>query len=1275
MKPVEIEFLMRDKLSAGVAKGTAEVEKLGAAADASSRNVEQGVARLKGVAAQLESEISGLRSGFAQLDESVQTVQAQAQLEACTATVREQAEALTGLEKEQEQVEGSTQRMTTRLRQLQNQLMQLEAAGQANTAEFAALAEEAGALADGIGDIRQRVQHLADDNANLTAFADGVNGIAGAFTAATGVMSLFAGENEDLVRIQAKLQSVMAVTMGLQQVYNTLNKDSAFRVIGVTRAKELLTSANTRLAAALGISTAAATALTAALSLGLTLAIAAAIKLWDEFSSRQEEAARKMKETIEVEHDARMVREKARLEIEQSIAALKEFNGTKEEERQKVEELNRKYGESFGYHKTTSGWYDVLIGKGQAYAQTLFLQAKMQTLANKAAAAQVEADELRASDPDRAGTAMPWYQSGLRRMAAAFANRNSFTAPTVEQEIREENRRRRDAAVKELEATVAEAKREMEATREEMIRLDRLYRPSGHASPALPVRSVGNEAAAQLASDTKAYTELQAAASEKIARNFIALTRDEYARRRAQAKWEHSVERAAIERQAEDQAELYRRLRKSGAAVAPDALDNIAKTRAQLLSQADELHLRAVAEINAQEQRVLDERAAKEQETFRTILSQHRDYNARRVELQQDYARQMKILDLGRTAGNAPEVDAAKIQATKNLAKALRAVDDEEMETARKTAPLLVALYEDAGQKSRSELRTTMAQTRALIDYLRTTKAEDITPQFGFTAQQLRTFQASPEQLKAMGDALEKLKGQLEGSKHPLEKFTSSLRTLFTQKADENRRKQALKDLGQTSLQLGGQLSQSLRQLSTVYKELDEGAAASLESMADFLDGAKNLAQGFLQNGWVGGVMAAVGELFKAFTSHAVARAEVRKEQKRLAAEALAVEREHQAALYETALAYERLKTLGADAFGKAANAAQLAIERQRELAEAIKGTGRVQTEQGEQAARLPKGMFEKARRELLALHNAQQQQWGEVAGLANIRIKVGAHKESSGFLGLGRKKVDDYGSILARYPQLIDAAGKFDRRYAEKVLSEAQFKDEAAKAQLAHFIELAKQEEAALEAIDSYLEGVFGSTTKDLSTALVDAFRNGSDAAEAFGGSVEKMLERLAEDMAFSATFADDIERAGQRVREIGRDTNLSAEQRMQQTAAVYAQLTAAISAEQAAYDAMLRGAQGAAGQQGFDLFKADEKAQQARAGDAFRALTQDQGTKLEGLFTAGQMHWASIDRTLAASAMDIRSASATLLAIKEDTVFLRLLRPMDEKMERLLRDGLKIK
>ena len=51
-------------------------------------------------------------------------------------------------------------------------------------------------------------------------------------------MSLFAGENEDLQKIMVKVQSLMAITIGLQQIQQTLNKDSAFTLVTLNGLKE-----------------------------------------------------------------------------------------------------------------------------------------------------------------------------------------------------------------------------------------------------------------------------------------------------------------------------------------------------------------------------------------------------------------------------------------------------------------------------------------------------------------------------------------------------------------------------------------------------------------------------------------------------------------------------------------------------------------------------------------------------------------------------------------------------------------------------------------------------------------------------------------------------------------------------------------------------------------------------------------------------------------------------------------------------------------------------
>ena len=85
----------------------------------------------------------------------------------------------------------------------------------------------------------------------------------------------------------------------------------------------------------------------------------------------------------EIEKDGRAQMVRTRFELKSVIDEIKNFTGSKEQEKAKVEELNRKYGESFGYYKTLSEWYDTIIQKSDDYVQSLFLQAKVQNLVKK----------------------------------------------------------------------------------------------------------------------------------------------------------------------------------------------------------------------------------------------------------------------------------------------------------------------------------------------------------------------------------------------------------------------------------------------------------------------------------------------------------------------------------------------------------------------------------------------------------------------------------------------------------------------------------------------------------------------------------------------------------------------------------------------------------------------------------------------------------------------------------------------------------------------------
>lgn len=100
------------------------------------------------------------------------------------------------------------------------------------------MVNELGRLQDIQGDIQSQGSILANDEATFAGVLSGLNGVVGGFTAAQGAVALFAGENENLQKIMLKVQSLMSITMGLQQVAQTLNKDSAFSLVTLNKAKE-----------------------------------------------------------------------------------------------------------------------------------------------------------------------------------------------------------------------------------------------------------------------------------------------------------------------------------------------------------------------------------------------------------------------------------------------------------------------------------------------------------------------------------------------------------------------------------------------------------------------------------------------------------------------------------------------------------------------------------------------------------------------------------------------------------------------------------------------------------------------------------------------------------------------------------------------------------------------------------------------------------------------------------------------------------------------------
>ena len=75
---------------------------------------------------------------------------------------------------------------------------------------------------------------------------------------------------------------------------------------------------------------------------------------------------------------------------------------------------------------------------------------------------------------------------------------------------------------------------------------------------------------------------------------------------------------------------------------------------------------------------------------------------------------------------------------------------------------------------------------------------------------------------------------------------------------------------------------------------------------------------------------------------------------------------------------------------------------------------------------------------------------------------------------------------------------------------------------------------EEALTAVRDYLQDIFGDLGRTLTDALVDAFENGTDAADTFADSVGQALRSLAKDMIYSSTLGKVFEDAQKRIEEV---------------------------------------------------------------------------------------------------------------------------------------------
>lgn len=683
-----------------------------------------------------------------------------------------------------------------------------------------------------------------------------------------------------------------------------------------------------------------------------------------------------------------------------------------------------------------------------------------------------------------------------------------------------------------------------------------------------------------------------------------------------------------------------------------------------------------------------------EAKLYQNLLAKYQDYEEQRKSISEKFAKDRAQIEKAVDAEGHPIGEDVKERALAELAKqeraALKSVDEAQLTELGKENKVLVDLFADTSEKSVAEVQKIIDRIKVLMDYLRGTKDAEGTAVIkdgngrterritqkdmaglGFSPAELKALEKSPEKLKALTEQYEKLKKEVLG-KNPFRALADAVGELFKHGEDGEKKglEAKLKRLGESAAASAEMVGDLAGRLSEMFAATgNDGMAEAMDAVQGVMTSVSNIGRGFAEGGVVGGVAAAAGEAIgwvtKAFQASARHKAALEK----IMEEVTAQQREYNLLLMEQNLELEKAQTIfGTDTYGKAANAVRVMKDAYAGLKAEIAGTAEQQKKFGylDTGNAFWNKIVNKGYSELKDAYS----------GLADIEIKTG-HKKT-GLFGWGKGK-DTYSSILDVYPELIDSAGNFNRELAESIMNSREFAKNDKEA-LQYIIDLYDQAEEAWKSVKDYFEGVFGDLGQTLTDALVDAFKNGTDAGKAFADSLTGMLEKLAEQMIYTVTIAPLLEKAQEEMLDVMKREDLTDEEKFGNYVRILDDMTDNALSQQGTFNALLEKYRQMAKEKGLDLWQGDSTTQTGKSG-AYTTASQESITKLEGLYTAMLVHETNIDTNVENVAGSMQTALGHLKRIDTNTgecsetlkLMRKDMRDMKDDLTTLRRDGIK--
>lgn len=965
-----------------------------------------------------------------------------------------------------------------------------------------------------------------------------------------------------------------------------------------------------------------------------------------------DELRESMQKTYEVEKEANGTLVKTRFELDQVIKSIKNFKGSKDEERRKVTELNSTYGEAFGYYQTLSEWYDTLMQKSSDYIQVLVLEQKARKWIDQAVEEGDKGDKIKSEGIE---TNRPWFgkggkiskffgggttnQFGSDPAVVAYNNKLKEVYDAEEdalkraEEFQDEAKRIREGtnintvitgSVEELESSIAEKRKALKKLTNK-VDYDDAIKVIEEEEKKLEAIT-GKKDKGGTGTDKSDYrTELAEArirAQQKSEAATVQVMQEGYEKRRKLAKLEYQEELSRIDRQEKKLKDKLDHAKQSGKKVSPDEykqVQNDAGTEraASLLIYEGELD------------KINKEATEKERKKLEEYAKQFQGYITKRTSTEKSFDDKRDVLQKsGASDETLNELDYQK-------EKALEDIDNEfaaREEVFKSWAANVVNL-------NLKELQRLLEEAEQELE-----RAESLNPD----DEGLAVKRAKVSTLKNTVSSKNSSKEKGKENKKSIKEWSELNRVLGDVENSFN-------DIGNSVGDVAGDIIRTAGTISTSTLSIIDGITTLSENSVQSIEGTSKVAAESISTVEKASVILAIISAALKVATAIVSLFKRTDYMEEFRKEMAKLNYELSLAKLNAEISTDKKSIFGDDLWGNAiknVNLAQEALDRYNGTLDKIRNRKKYSGLMALMA-------------EVKGIKNSYDSLGDSIA---NMQVKV-QHKTWF--------RSAKYKSLKDAVPELFNADGTVNQDALEKFIGSDTFGKLSAENQqyLQEMSDYWKAYQEAVEKVKDYLTDIFGDLGATLTDTLVDSWANGTDAATAYYESVSEMLENLGKQMIYSTIFGDIFEKAQKKMLAVTQNADLFANEKFKEYIKLLGSMTDEVLGKQGDFNALLEAYQQMAKDKGFDIFKPDEGASQSGQSGAYTAMSQEQGTKLEGLFISLQDHASGIHQLLEELKLGRNADHEIFVQIAENTAYCKLLEDILEIITRQERDGVKIK